>query len=489
MLISQILLTGFVIYWLADRYRQEKALLYKELVMEFKSSEQKMLDTMIVKMMINPVLEEHSMIRDSSRIMTHITSKPDKDTQNIRLKKNANIIYLTIKDSVKSFESKDHLKNKLQTFKFLDSVSQDSFTKPVRMPFEPDKIILQGVKLFAEKGKDSTKMKRSYAFNFTGGFDTSLLRESFDIELKKNGFLAEWHPKKEEKSGMFISSEMLENKVGAEIGNYKLYLFQKLLPNLFFGMVLLILTAASFIIAFVSLRKQMQLNKIRNDFVSNVSHELKTPVATVKVALEAIQNFNIKNEKETADEYIRMATLEMNRLDLLIQKVLNNSVYEDGKNYILKENIDLKALIENVLKTFEIRFKARNCKVDFVDETKDSVFQGDKLHIEGVISNLIDNSLKYSVVDPKIDIKILGNSDRLILAVSDNGTGIPEEYLSRVFEKFFRVPNENIHNVKGYGLGLNYASEIMKQHQGKISVKNNKSEGCTFILEFPKVLK
>lgn len=231
----------------------------------------------------------------------------------------------------------------------------------------------------------------------------------------------------------------------------------------------------------------MELNIIRNEFVANISHELKTPVATVKVALEALQTFDLKNEPVKADEYIRIAQAEMNRLDMLVQNVLTSSIYDGASNgFMQPERVSLKSIINEVTQSMQIRFQQMNAQLTVDAEGFDFNINADRLHVHGVLINLIDNSLKYVESSPKIAVKLWEENSRVILTVSDNGIGIPDEYISKVFDKFFRVPTQNRHNVKGYGLGLSYAAMVMKQHKGTIGVENLKEGGCRFTLSFPK---
>jgi signal transduction histidine kinase len=180
-----------------------------------------------------------------------------------------------------------------------------------------------------------------------------------------------------------------------------------------------------------------------------------------------------------------MAGQEMNRLDQLISKVLDQSLIGEQKQVIQPRLSDLNHLIKNVLLSLQPRLNSRNATVRFdSSEIQESVMV-DPLHFEGVLINLIDNSLKYGPENPEIEIRLWQGNGSTFIEVSDNGSGIPKEYISRVFDKFFRVPTGDTHNIKGYGLGLSFAALVMKQHQGTITVRNNELAGCTFTLRFP----
>jgi len=223
---------------------------------------------------------------------------------------------------------------------------------------------------------------------------------------------------------------------------------------------------------------------MKDDFISNMSHELKTPIATVKVALEALNNFNIIEDPKRGREYLGMATAEMDRLELLATRVLNTSLLESGKIYLQQESYDLNKLAEEVLQSMQLRFRQFGAKVSLETTGRNFMIPMDKLHMQGVLINLLDNSLKYGDKPVNIDMLLTENNGAVRLELKDNGPGIPEEYRERVFEKFFRVPTGNRHNIKGHGLGLSYAAQVMRQHNGNIQVNNIAAGGCVFTLTF-----
>ena len=271
-----------------------------------------------------------------------------------------------------------------------------------------------------------------------------------------------------------------------EITNYQPYLFKRIIPQLLFGILLLLLTAFAFVFTYRSLKRQMLLNSLRNEFISNVSHELKTPVSTVKVALEALQNYDQKKDRNISEEYLKMASLEMDRLDLLIQKILNQSLLESRQMMIKKENQDLIRIIKTVIESFKPRINRQNGIIIFNPDVEEANILFDPLYIQGVLINLLDNGLKYGGDPPTITVSYRENHKMVFVDIADNGVGVPKEYQDKIFERFFRIPTDNRHNVKGYGLGLSFAREVMDQHQGWIKIRNNPDGGSIFTLGFNK---
>ncbi len=320
--------------------------------------------------------------------------------------------------------------------------------------------------------------------------DTILFNEIFTSEMRHNGwnFNSQWINASDSDSraaqSMFIKSDFFTNANGIVVNNYWWYLFWRLLPQILFSLVLLALTAIAFWVTFRSLTTQIKLGSMKDDFISNMSHELKTPIATVKVALEALNNFNIIDDPKLSREYLGMATSEMDRLELLATRVLNTSLLESGKIYLQQESYDLRKLVEEVLQTMQLRLQQQDATVSFKTTGSGFIIAMDKLHMQGVLVNLLDNSLKYGEKPVNIDINLTEQNGAVQLAFTDNGPGIPEEYKDKVFEKFFRVPTGNRHNTKGYGLGLSYAAQVMRQHNGSINVNNIAAGGCVFTLTF-----
>jgi len=172
------------------------------------------------------------------------------------------------------------------------------------------------------------------------------------------------------------------------------------------------------------------------------------------------------------------------RLEGLVNKVLHHEAMEDPSISLQKETCDLSEMVQNVLHTLEIPIRESGADVSVDVPEESCAVVGDPVYLEGVIINLLDNSLKYAGPRPVIQIIITSDSHSTILSVQDNGPGIPEEFKNQIFEKFFRIPSGDRHDVKGYGLGLNFASQVMAHHGGSISVKNLSTRGCVFSLHF-----
>jgi two-component system, OmpR family, phosphate regulon sensor histidine kinase PhoR len=268
--------------------------------------------------------------------------------------------------------------------------------------------------------------------------------------------------------------------------NTSWYLLKKLSQPILVSALLVGVTIFSFLLMYRNIVRQRRLTQLKNDFISNITHELKTPIATVSVAIEALRNFNALDDPMRTREYLDISANELQRLSLLVDKVLKLSMFEKREIELKKEPFDLKELVTEVMSTMKLLFDKHHAKVNFTATGFNFIIEADKLHLTSVVYNLLDNALKYSKEDPVINVELsLLANDILELKVNDNGIGIPHEFLFKIFTKFFRVPTGDKHNIKGYGLGLSYVSEVIKRHMGFIVVESELGKGSTFIVKVP----
>lgn len=270
-----------------------------------------------------------------------------------------------------------------------------------------------------------------------------------------------------------------------ELGNTTGFLMKRILAPLLFSFFLVAFTVLSFTLLYRNLLRQRRLGDIKNEFISNITHELKTPIATVSVAIEALRSFNASMDPVRTKEYLDISANELQRLSLLVDKVLKLSMFEKKEIDLKYEELDMQQLVKEVTASMRLQFEKHHATVKLTSEG-DTMLQGDRLHLVSVIFNLLDNALKYSSDSPRIGIHIAGMAGKVTLTVSDSGIGIPSEYHTRIFEKFFRVPTGNLHNAKGYGLGLSYVAHVIRRHDGNIRVESTEGDGSRFIIQLPR---
>ncbi len=263
------------------------------------------------------------------------------------------------------------------------------------------------------------------------------------------------------------------------------YIIKRLTLPILFSVFLVGVTIISFVLLYRNLLRQQRLAELKNEFIGNITHELKTPIATVGVAIEALKNFNAMQDPERTKEYLDISANELQRLSLLVDKVLKLSMFEKKEIDLKYEIIDLKNVVDEVVASMRLQVEKHNIKVSVTQEG-DTNLEADRLHLLSIVFNLLDNSLKYSKTGPSIQILVKGSDGNVQLSVSDNGIGIAPEYKNKIFEKFFRVPTGDTHNAKGYGLGLSYVAHVVEKHNGKIQVDSELNIGTTITITLPK---
>ncbi|MDG5491721.1 sensor histidine kinase KdpD [Psychroserpens sp. SPM9] len=258
------------------------------------------------------------------------------------------------------------------------------------------------------------------------------------------------------------------------------------------GMIVLSIVFTSIIIlayssAIYQLIKQRQISQIKTDFINNMTHEFKTPIATINLALDSIKNPKIIGDQEKVMRYLRMIKDENKRMHAQVENVLRISKLEKNELNISKERVRLHDLVEDAVTHVELIVEDRKGYVKtHLDADKSSVL-ANETHFTNVIVNILDNAIKYSDDAPKIDVYTENVGTNVLLKISDQGNGMSKQVQKRVFEKFYREHTGNVHNVKGHGLGLAYVKRIVEDHQGHISVESEKGKGSTFIIKLPLI--
>jgi len=284
------------------------------------------------------------------------------------------------------------------------------------------------------------------------------------------------------RSGLYTDMANGE-QYGAELSRYEWFLLRKMLPQILFAGLLFGCVALAFYFVFRALRAQQRLTDLKTEFIQNISHELKTPIATMSVALEALRDFDALKNPGLTKEYLDISQLELQRLSLLVEKVLGIAQMERSGTALATAVFDFRELTSEVLAALRPRFEQVGASVALETEGANFQVNGDRLHLAGVLYNLLDNALKYGGEKPAIRVCLRSDTDKLLLRVQDNGPGIPPAHRARIFEAFFRVPSQAGHLVKGHGLGLSYAAKVVEQHGGKIALDPAAGPGAAFTVE------
>ncbi|MFZ4740552.1 MAG: sensor histidine kinase [Bacteroidales bacterium] len=254
-----------------------------------------------------------------------------------------------------------------------------------------------------------------------------------------------------------------------------------LIASFLFSFVIL----TTFIYTILYIIKQKKLSDIKTDFINNMTHEFKTPIATISLASDAIINEKVINDKTQIEDFIRIIKEENHRMNTHVEHVLQMALFEKKEFNLKPEDIDLHLLLMDAISKIRLQLENRDGKIitDFIDKT--IILNGDFNHLLNVFINILENAIKYTEVSPIINIKTMIYQQKVIVSISDNGIGISKEHLSKIFEKFYRIAKGNVHNVKGFGLGLSYVKAMVMAHNGNIKVKSELGKGSCFEVILP----
>lgn len=262
------------------------------------------------------------------------------------------------------------------------------------------------------------------------------------------------------------------------------YLLGKMAIQLTLSLLLIFALIGAFIYLLWTINRQNKVALLRKSFVNNMTHELKTPVATVMAAVEAIQRYGARDDKDKMERYLHISHRELQHLSNMIEKVLQLDIDEVKGITLQKDKIDLVRLFEEEIEMAQLGTK-KTIAIDFRRESSEFWIIADVAHFKNVVSNLLDNAIKYSGDPVKIQIELKKDEKFALISISDNGFGIDPAYFNDIFDMFFRVPSGNLHPVKGFGLGLSYVKQVLQQHGGRIKVDSVLGKGTTFILSIP----
>jgi two-component system phosphate regulon sensor histidine kinase PhoR len=263
------------------------------------------------------------------------------------------------------------------------------------------------------------------------------------------------------------------------------YIFSNLRLMFAISAFFILIIIASFYYTISTIIRQKKIGDIKNDFINNMTHELKTPISTISLACEALGDPDIVQTPKLTEKYTRMISEENKRLSQLVENVLQSALLDTSNFQLQQTEVDMHALILKVLRSMQVHIDRRKVKTEIKLDAPKCVIEGDPVHLTNVIFNLIDNALKYTPEAPDLKVHTRNSGGRFIVSVSDNGIGISREQQRKVFDKLYRVPTGNIHNVKGFGLGLSYVKAVVERHQGQVSVESELGIGSTFTVSIP----
>ena len=268
-----------------------------------------------------------------------------------------------------------------------------------------------------------------------------------------------------------------------EMNSYIFSSVRFMIPSIIFTIVLLI----TFIFTIVVIFRQKRYTEIKNDFINNMTHELKTPIASISLAAQMMNDESVAKSEQMTKHLSSVITDESKRLRFLVENVLQMSMFDKKSVVFKKKELDLNEMVEQIAQTFTLRVEHTGGKIYTEIEAIDSAIFVDEVHFQNAITNLMDNAVKYRKQEEPLDIYIRTWNDeqKLYLSIRDTGQGIKKENLKKIFDKFYRVHTGNKHDVKGFGLGLAYVKKVIDLHQGEIKAESEVGKGTKFTISLP----
>jgi two-component system phosphate regulon sensor histidine kinase PhoR len=265
------------------------------------------------------------------------------------------------------------------------------------------------------------------------------------------------------------------------------FILSSIIGMIFLSILFTLIIILAYSSALFQLVKQRKIAEIKSDFINNMTHEFKTPIATINLAIDAIKNHKVIDDKDKVLRYLTMIKEENKRMHAQVENVLRISKLEKNELNISKDRVALHDLVEDAITHVQLLVEDRQGYIKTFLEADKCTILANETHFTNVIVNILDNAIKYSPEAPKIEVYTENVGNNIFLKIKDHGSGMSKAVAKKVFEKFYREHSGNIHNVKGHGLGLAYVKKIVEDHQGHVSVESEKDKGSTFIIKLPLI--
>lgn len=263
------------------------------------------------------------------------------------------------------------------------------------------------------------------------------------------------------------------------------YVFAQSRGALLLSILFILLLIGCFTYTLLVIRKQKKLSEIKNDFINNLTHEFKTPIASINLAANLLKRDSVDQNHLRKTNYLNLIDQESKRLEGQVDKILQIAMLDSGNFTLDRKEMDINDIIKSVVSSMSLAIEQRNGKVTMALEAIDSKVLGDSTHMINIIYNLVDNALKYTIDDPHITITTSNEKEGVKISIKDNGVGIGEEIQKFIYDKFYRAESGDLHNAKGFGLGLSYVKKLVAAHKGSIDLSSQLNKGSEFRLYIP----
>lgn len=372
--------------------------------------------------------------------------------------------------------------------------------RPIRLPSDlafsllkptnvSDKFTVQEVSEKIRKALDDEELKKI-------NFEFAIANNEGDYEMQSANYAKEFYDTASNKRIIaYIMPESATELEGVTTAEQLVVVFPDFMKQVWSslkwviigGFVFLLIIISAFIITVRSLLNQKKLSEIKSDFINNMTHEFKTPLATISLAVDAVRNEKVIADPEKMKYFTGIIKEENKRMNKHVETILQAALMEKQELKLNLTNVSVHEALQSVMDTYELQLEEKGGRVEVNFDAKNDMIAADEVHFTNLLSNLVDNAIKYSTENLLIKVSTQSNNKSILIKIEDNGIGMNKETVKRIFEKFYRAHTGNIHNVKGFGLGMSYVKTVVDAHKGKIKVYSTIGKGSTFTLEFPLV--
>ncbi len=345
------------------------------------------------------------------------------------------------------------------------------------------RISLDQTAAFFEKEFSKRNITVAYEFGITNELGEIIFCTSgFDAASHENTYAINLFPKDPDYFQLYTLSLSIPQKNSV--------IREKTGVMILASLLLILIITGTFTANLLIIFRQKRLSEMKNDFVNNITHELKTPIATISLAAQMLNDPNIQNKAQRTPYLSETILSESKRLQFLVEKVLQIAIFERGNLKLKYKELDITNLLFNTLAHFSLSLEKNHVHLKTVIDTQGTIVWADETHLTNVFTNLIDNAIKYRTEEnPELMITAQHVEDGISITIADNGIGIHQDDLKKIFDKFYRVSTGNIHTVKGFGLGLSYVKKIVEMHRGTIKPESEPGKGTSFTVVLPVIKK
>jgi two-component system phosphate regulon sensor histidine kinase PhoR len=374
--------------------------------------------------------------------------------------------------------------------------TEESRKELLKPPTIADRFTYDQIKSKIQNALNNRGLKNTpFEFSISSGIESGLSKQlTFNAEIKSANFIKTFEDTAHNKSAIVFlvapSGSDLEGLSPLEtltilVPDYKSVLLKemrlKFIGVIFFTLIIV----AAFYVTVSALLRQKKLSEIKNDFINNMTHEFKTPLATISLAVDALRNEKVAQDKSKSEYFSGIIKEENKRMNKQVELILQAALMDKQELTLNLQHVHVHDIIRDSMENFQLQLAEKKGRYELHLDAKNDLLQADEVHFTNLIANIIDNAIKYSNDHLIIRISTANPNRNLLIRIEDNGIGMNKETVRRIFERFYRAHTGNIHNVKGFGLGLSYVKTVVEAHEGKVRVESTVGKGTTFIMDFP----